>query len=381
MYRLLPFLVVSGALSVAAFADPVGGQVIDSAGEPVENASVSLVLAGATAKNTVTWISEGRIINAVRDNAQFDRSDFETLTDGDGQFEFPDPERGFVLVVTHEDGWSELTPSELEVSTEIMLRPWGRVHGVLHVAGEVATNRQFTLSNTSEFDVNGERADQRDWFRIRYMMTGTSQPDGSFAFERVMPGDYSGGVSHRSGRVHLHSVPIANRNHPVVVEERDHLELYPGLHGQSVMGKVTVPDDAEVDWSRIDVHVYPRDAYMDPPPGGFAICGMPYVRSNGYLRYFETEESKRFRVGLRGVEPDGSFIIDDLPAEFYEMYVILRDKSGDIVQSGKRAFEVRPHFEDKERPSLDLGELELGNETVREPIREFLQKHVPANRG
>ncbi len=378
MIRRIPLLLVLLVPTALWAADPIRGKVLGASGEPVEGARVTLIWGGETAVNSVAWVREGHLTNVIRDNKRRDRDGMETTTDGDGRFELADPERGWVLLVCDDSGWNELTPSELDVAEEIMLRPWARVGGTLHIAGEPAGERDFAFVERREFGQDGERTDGRGWFRISYQMIGKTAADGTFAFDRTMPGVYTGGISHRNGPAHLHEIPLATNRDPIVVREGDDLRILPGLVTQTVAGTLSAPEDAQADWSRADVYVFPQGAYEDPPPGGRAHCGMPYVRHWGYLDFFKTEESEAFRAGLRGVSPGGAFRIAGLPPESYELQAYLRDANGDVVLGTTRTFVIAPAFDDSARPALELGAIELEPATLREPVRDFLDTYVPA---
>lgn len=358
-------------------AETLNGRVVNSDNQPISNATVFMAIAGDTAVNSVTWVSEGIVTNSVRDNSRFDRTEFTTQTDSNGRFDFDHPDRGFVLFVSHDQGWNEVTPSELEASDNIALRPWSKVDGEMYVAGNEVVERDYYLSHWNNFNAEGERTDERGWFRFRYTINGTTNEKGKFQSSKVIPGEYDGGIKIKAGkRITVHKVPISSRSKPLIINESEYRTIYPGLHGQTVTGKLKLPDDFDKENSRIDIHTYPRNAYKQRPESGYIHCGMPYVTSSGYLHYFEQEESKAFRHYKHDIDPNESFVFENVPTENYVLRVFVRNEENEIILNAEKYFTVDPWFEDKEREQIDLGDLEFTTEKLHHQIIEFVDQYV-----
>jgi len=371
------FLFLLTLFSQHISAGTLTGRVVNADGQPVADATVFMAIAGDTAVNSVTWVSEGIVTNSVRDNSRFDRTEFTTQSDRRGRFEFDHPERGFVLFVSHDQGWNEVTPTELDASPDIVLRPWSKVEGEMYVAGSEAVERDYYLSHWNGFDAEGERTEERGWFRFRYILGGTTSEKGKFQNNKVVPGEYDGGIKIKAGtKITVHTVPVANRSTPLVINEGEEQIIYPGLHGQTVTGKLKLPDGFDKENSRIDIHIYPHTAYMQRPESGRMHCGMPYVRSDGYLFYFKQEESKAFRLHEHDLDPNKPFVFDNIPTENYVLRVLVRNKQNEIILNAEEYFNIQPWFEDKVREKINLGELEFTTDEFHYQIIEFIDQYV-----
>jgi RNA polymerase sigma factor (sigma-70 family) len=220
-----------------------------------------------------------------------------TRTYKDGRFQLPPQEPRYSLVVLHDRGYAlHHAADKPAVAPDLTIRPWSRVEGTLRIGRRPGSGRQLMLSRG-----------QRPFLPpdIHWSDGATTDAEGRFAFERVVPGEVLisrlipfGGIASAGGS------PSARLD--VAPGATTRLTL--GGTGRPVVGKAVVPAGfaGRDDWR-------------------FGFC---------YLTRKPTTEQEQIPAPFRRpaesyvfkVEPDGSFRIDDIGAGDYEIQIIVNER-------------------------------------------------------
>ena len=210
-------------------------------------------------------------------------------TGDDGLFQFSPPGSPFLLVVTGEAGFADITSDEFTKSAGVIeLQPWGKLEGTVTIGGKPGADQPVAfLLRTPERDGG--------FGFHNYQYTTQTDGDGKFAFDRVAPGmgtvarvfvtEFGGGASQ-----HMYGW-----QEPVDIFPGATARVRIGGKGRPVVGRMVVdgPPGATVDWLR-NVPVT-----VTAPRGGVG----------GGSSYFANPDK------------DGRFRIDDVPAGRYDLSV------------------------------------------------------------
>ena len=356
------------------------GIVLDAGNVPLPGVTVRLVLSGDSAVNNTTWVNNGTIVRSIRDNDSKRTASQEVKTDADGAFAFEHPKRGYFLLLTHDAGWKDVTPEELLDAPEIRLTPWNGLKGTLSLAGKPASGRKFRFTQYQYFDQFGNRTAKRSWNTVYHTLEGTAADDATIALDRVVPGVYTRGeIVALNSSGFPDSIKIADGTSPLDLARPGTTTVDLGSTLQPVKVRFTLEGQA-VDWSKLEVHAFPAGAFMERAE--FEMCGMPFVESDGYLRFFKSPDSAPYRVGHKGANADGSLELGPLPAEEWVLHAYIRtgikDANGEAALGIERRFRINHTYLRGELPPVDLGELRLKPVRIGTQLRNFLDSWVPA---
>lgn len=120
----------------------------------------------------------------------FGRADDSTLTAADGRFEMSLPLEPYIVGAIHTFGGAEITAEELDSRSEIVLQPWARVEGTVHLPKDLPENSQTTVSLTMKY-AKEENNEQDKRPHIDWSCSADLDRSGRFAFDRVLPGKCS----------------------------------------------------------------------------------------------------------------------------------------------------------------------------------------------
>ena len=264
------------------------------------------------------YIRNGR--NAQRRDSQY------IETKQDGKFSFPAQTDVYAIVVLHDEGYLEVSESELAESTDLTLQPWATVTGKVLIGKTPVANESVRLG----FDRPPDRSQPRIYHDYRI----ATDSHGIFVFERVPPGQA------RISRMIRISERSSRYSHSTSVEAKagETVSITIGGLGRPVTGKVLVPDylKEKFDWQHTDY-------------------GLRIDSSEGPYR----------QLGFK-IQGDGAFRIDDVPAGDYYLYVnAYAPPAAPRSFRGERIGLLSQHFTIPEMPNgrsdepLDLGALEL----------------------
>jgi thiol-disulfide isomerase/thioredoxin len=255
------------------------------------------------------------------------------------------------------------TGEELKRNAQLRVMPWGRIEGVLKVAGKPAASQTIRI--------NYRNVVLPDHAMVSFNNTpATTDAEGRYSFAHVGP------IQAKVGR-ELPANALGNRmrathEQPVDVKPGETLTVNIGGTGVPLVGRVKLPaelaDRAKTitysDLSELRLALPPL-----PVPDDFAAKTLE--EKGKWLRaYLESPEGKKIdrnsfkrgRFPVR-VSPDGSVAVDDLTAGTYELRVRALDTSkgnpgnlGEEVAKGETIFVIPENFADKR---VDVGEVEL----------------------
>jgi len=284
----------------------------------------------------------------------------------DGWFAFPQQAEPYVLMVLDDQGFAKITGEQLETAGQITLEPWGRVEGVVRIGSRPGARERMSLYCDMPYEPNAPR------FSCRYQ--GVTDAEGMFVFERVIPGrvrvgreiQLSGG-----GTAYSHAEPVD-------VMPGETVTVTIGGTGRPVVGQLVVPADypEPVDWAYASGSVALKMPEL-PLPENYDTMTQEEIKA-WREAWKESEEGKAFiktwqqRLKQRRhyavvIEPDGSFRVDDVPAEMYQLRVSVYERPKDrlsgreeLIGSINYYFEVPEMPERRSDEPLDIGILEVG---------------------
>jgi thiol-disulfide isomerase/thioredoxin len=308
----------------------------------------------------------GRLILSVNSESPFgpatigrqsiDRATILGGRDAEGRFRFLPQEGACSVIVLHDSGFAERTAAQLAGDADVVVRPWGRVEGTLRIGPRPGAGERVKLFP--------ERPEEPDQPHPYFDYQGTTDADGRFVIDRVLPGSAS--VS----RV----IPLGERstgyshNVPVEVEAGRTARVNLGGTGRPVVGRVVVPEGAgtPVDLSHGFHSLSLKRAKVTPPEG------LDEAQTNQWYRAWnDSEEGRAYRRSRRDyavkVEPDGSFRVDDMPAGTYQLTISVHEPpigtqcglGTNRLGSTRREFTVPEMAGGRGDEPLDLGTIEL----------------------
>jgi thiol-disulfide isomerase/thioredoxin len=292
--------------------------VLIPSGEPAAGAEVVL----ATRERRVSF-RQGRLDrNAAAEMVK---------TGGDGRFRLS-PQTGdqpFVIIVTHDEGFAQLTDEELAMSKQIKLEPWGRIAGMVRRGDRPDANRVVSYFPQS----------RDESFRfVHHDYQATTDSLGRFTLERVIPG--RGVLARVTVTEFLNSWQhTPGWQTPLQVKPGEFSRATIGGTGRVVIGQLKLDRDAEapIDWKTNE-------------PVGIS------RKSSG-----DGEANDSFRCAAN-IDSSGRFSIPDVPAGKYQLHVSVNNPplpnscgAGSAIGEARLDFEVPKAAEGEAEKPLDLG--------------------------
>jgi peroxiredoxin len=355
-----------------------GGRVFTAEGEPARGAEVIVCTASMHGK--------------IQDGKSVESTDSRRLkTDDDGRFTMLPQTDTYLLAVIHDRGYAEVKDADFLADPNIILAPWGRVEGILHVGHQRQADERVSLEYCRVYEPNLPRV----WLSYNTV----TDANGRFALERVAPGKVKvGHVSGSGGGMTQSHAEVVN------VQAGETVEVTLGGVGQLVVGRLSMPAEYNepVDWSRAISGVELKLA--EPPrPEDFDQM-IDTERRQWQNAWRESEEGKAYdrmqwemgRFYALRIESDGTFRIEDVPAGKYQLQVTINRRPGGFWSSGSRGtfssaayagtlnheFEVPDVNEQTGEKPVDLGTLKLETKKalrVGEPAPAFRAETFDGN--
>ena len=198
----------------------ITGVVLDASGAPVAGAVVGASVPGMQLDlNTA-------ILQADNPGA------FKTTTGPDGHFDL-EPQIGMIkLAAMTADGFAQVEQDASTANPVLRLAPWGKIQGKLTVAGKPGAKQMIQIYSTSPSRTQN--------LYVSANQSMTSGDDGSFHFDRVMPGSVEIGrmIQRNFGNNHMQRITETDN---INVEAGKTASVNLGGVGRPVIGKLILP--------------------------------------------------------------------------------------------------------------------------------------------
>jgi hypothetical protein len=300
----------------------ISGVVRLASGEPIANTFVVLV-----DKTEAGYMDRP---------GQFQRSSSvdSVVTDSSGRFEFQPRLDSHSILVAHDKGFAQVRAESVLTNSAITLVPWGRVTGTLRV-GEKPGPGQTVQLQTMYYRY-GE--DGRSGSALSLYLSGETDSEGNFAFDKVPPGERKISIRHKFRENRSGPIPLSH-GMPVTVLPGVTTNVVIGGTGRPVMGKVTLTtgNREEVDWLR-DVHTLNLRAPEPPGAGGLSFEGANTSEEQAKRRQEFEKRQREFWDSSAGralernqrsyvllFDTNGSFRVDDVPPGEYQLEIAPTD--------------------------------------------------------
>jgi peroxiredoxin len=325
-------------------------------GEPAGGARVAL----STPSHGV-FIDEGRL--------EDDKRWQSVTTAADGRFLFWPKTEKYLVVVAHDEGYAEVTDEELAAEPNIVLKPWGRLEGVLRVGGRLLFHKTLHVDYyydyqqgvpTASMHYNGARTDA----------------NGCFAWDRVVPGQVRISYMYPLGGVMV----TRTREEMVEILPGEMTNVAIGGTGRVVTGKFVAVPYEPIAWHKGQVSL---DLKLPEPPYPNDFEEMIFVerrrwndewrRGTEEGRQYKKMEWEQARSYRAKIEPDGTFRVDDVPPGEYELRACLGSNIGGKVVWGPRKPVPAP---DRVFVVPDIDETDSDEPLELGVIKVWLNKHL-----
>ncbi len=279
-------------------------------------------------------------------------------TDAEGRFSLSPQAEPYSLVVLDSQGFAEVEQQELAASGQITLRPWARLEGTVRLGNRPSANQMISMAFFPSV-----RPAARS---IQFHYHTTSNAEGKFAFQRVIPG--TGYVQRHAQLGDNQWISEGGFQVQFVAGRTTKLQL--GGTGRTLVGRVAVP----------------------------LVEGKPIASTSGYAtlevkpptvpvpRDFHQHDSPQYKawyeqwVGLalgtgyqaastrhldRSIGSPGEFRLPDVEAGVYQLKIIFRESRDASpgkppqVWSAVREITVPETPDGRTDEPIDLGTLEL----------------------
>ena len=327
------------------------GVVLLPNGQPAVNATALL----CTSLSGVTLGGAGSVVEK-----GLNTTTYTAPTDVNGKFSLPPAVSPLGVIIVHDQGFLDISPAQLAVGGTVTLNPWGGVKGQLVLDSRPAANERIVAANQVVRYTDTGRAVGY----LTYRFEATTDAEGKFSFDKVPPGPCRVFVERRAANtIYASHGKLLDISSGVVTQ----VEL--GGSGQSVLGRAVLPDStAPVDWRNSPVVLRGKiGAQPGPAPkrADFPTLEAFIAASESRSQAYQHQQSF---VAL--CQPDGSFVVPDVPAGTYEMRISANDVKANsatphdpVAQPELLGSLVRDVVVPDADPSatLDLGTLQLAS--------------------
>ena len=290
---------------------PVTNIVLSPDGKPLADADVMIVT------------RQLRISNGAADRRP--SNDKETVkTDSSGKFSFSPKGDEYSLVILNDQGYAFAAKNDLASLENIKLTRWAKLEGNLKIGTEPGVKETIIYTPKSLPVLTGVSFD---------FQTQTDE-QGNFVFDRILAGE--GSVTrtiHTKGNLTLNTHTVSVN---AVSNQTTYIHI--GGTGRPVTGQIIIPSQIRnrTDWQHIEGNLN-----INSPDNPYSLISF-------------------------GVNIDGSFRIDDVPAGEYMLYVQAYDLNSQIQLSNvteagslSRPFSIPEIPGGRSDQALELGKFEL----------------------
>lgn len=282
-------------------SDSISGTVLTPDGKPAIGSNIAVAAA-----NQYNQVKNGRYI---------DGDCRKATTDSEGKFALAAESEEFKLLFLHESGVAMLAGNDFVPGQTITLSKWAKITGTVKAKGALAKQAEMALGYERE----------NDHAKPRFLFEGRSlsNDEGYFEFQRVLPNTsvHVGRMirSHLGANYYGSETTTTGVNVETLPGETQRVAV--GEAGGFVVGQIDVALDKSK-YAFSSCWVVPVNPFPKRPEDIESWTREKQMQwykeeseSEAYIRY--NERSKRRDEFF--VKADGSFEIDDLPADEYEI--------------------------------------------------------------
>ena len=235
-----------------------------------------------------------------------------------------------IVVIAHPSGVAVLDYQDFLGSPEVTLQPWGEIDGRVLWNDQPGAGEKITLI------AHGGRPskDLSPMLMVNQIEETTADSNGRFTFRFVPPGGAQ--LSRDNALPYQHVDVIAGKPTEVVF----------GGRGRPVIGKLTGREN----WQDVRIRIAPNA----PRPGDM---GTEYDPWPAYGKFLASPAGKHYVKNGVQVQGDGSFRIDHVLPETYQLFAELIDTAGNRTSVGYTSFQVETIPGGASDEPLDLGML------------------------
>ncbi|MFA6186249.1 MAG: hypothetical protein WC770_03420 [Phycisphaerae bacterium] len=359
-------------------ADNLAGIVYLPDGKPAEGAKVYLV-------------KKNQWLNLENGKQRYQQEMEKAVTDSQGKFTLSDCNEKFKLIAVSDEGFADVNNGEFSLDPAIHLEKWGRIEGVVYVGSKLAAGQEISANNSQKYN-------NRDNINYQYSNKATTDQQGKFVMEKVVPGEnYIYRLIQFGDSDRMRSTSAARQKVEVLPGQT--VEVVLGGKGRTIIGKIICPNEEfNKKVLEINAHIQPQQSgnirellekiysqIIMPVPADFdSLTAKQSVE--WYKNFSQSEQGKAWQVkvqeelkkaganlntsGSSGgviVNSDGSFRAEDVEAGGYMMSVNVMERKGRYGQAdyqnplltGKWDFTMPPIDETNIDQPLDLGQVKL----------------------
>ena len=235
----------------------------------------------------------------------------ETAVKADGQFTLPIAPAESPVVFASEKGYKETTVKAIQRTHQVRLEPWGRVEGIMKIAGQPAAGVPVGLRALFWTPQVG----------LHVGCETTTAPDGRFVFTQVPAGEYK---VYRAPSQRPGGIMAEDHQMPLIVKAGETTQIEYAQAGRAVVGQA-MPDKPEVavDWMN-DTHKLTLKQPAIPTVRSEDFASDKAFREAYYRSYHKPERRQLARTARMYkliFEPDGAFRAEDVPPGVYELKI------------------------------------------------------------
>jgi hypothetical protein len=217
---------------------------------------------------------------------------------------------------------------EFNQALEINLEAWGRIEGKVIWGDTPGSGEKVSLI------AHGGKPTKtfQPTFMVNHFQNKVTDQDGKFVFENVPPGHAQ--------------LSCGQPTQFVQVLPGTPTQVVLGGRGRPIIGKLVGRDS----WENVSIRIAPNA----PRPGDM---GTEYDPWPSYLKFLSSDAGKNYVKNGIPVKPDGSFHIENVPPEYYQLFVSVQLEGDKSEYIGGTKFSVTTLPNGQTDEPLDIGEI------------------------